>query len=103
MARSSTSPGYRRNSAPAWKKIAIVLAAPVAMILIIRLLNADEWPQIVFFPVLIAVGCGRRLAHGQGARREAQSRQLGRSPEGLRPRWASTSARTASAGSPATC
>jgi hypothetical protein len=55
MARSSTSSGYRRNSAPAWKKIAIVLAAPVAMILVIRLLNADEWPQIVFFPVLIAV------------------------------------------------
>jgi len=55
MARSSRSPGYRRNSAPAWKKIAIVLAAPVAMVLIIRVFNADEWPQIVFFPVLIAV------------------------------------------------
>jgi len=55
MARSSTSPRYRRNSAPAWKKIAIVLAAPVAMILIIQVFNADEWPQIVFFPVLIAV------------------------------------------------
>ena len=46
MARTTTRLGPRRNSAPAWKKISVVLSAPVAMILAIELLHINTWNAI---------------------------------------------------------
>ena len=36
MARTTTPHGPRRNTAPAWKKLSVVLSAPVAMLLVDR-------------------------------------------------------------------
>jgi len=55
MARTTTRIGPRRNSAPAWKKLSVVLSAPVAMILAIELLHINTWNSIAFVVVLIAV------------------------------------------------
>ncbi len=55
MARTTTRPGPRRNSAPAWKKLLVVLSAPVAMVLAIELLHVNTWSSILFIVVLIAV------------------------------------------------
>jgi hypothetical protein len=45
----------RRNTAPAWKKVAVVLSAPVAMVLVIELLHANTWNGLLFILVLVAV------------------------------------------------
>ena len=55
MARTTTRPGPRRNSAPAWKKLLVVLSAPAAMVLAIELLHVNTWSSILFIVVLIAV------------------------------------------------
>ena len=55
MARTTTRPGPRRNSAPAWKKVSVVLSAPVAMVVAIELLHINTWNPILFIVVLIAV------------------------------------------------
>ena len=55
MARTTNPRRPKRNSAPAWKKVAVVLSAPVAMILVIELLHADTWNFFLFAAVLIAV------------------------------------------------
>ncbi len=55
MARTTSPVGRKRNSAPAWKKISVVLSAPVAMILVIQLFHANKWPGLVFLVVLVAV------------------------------------------------
>ena len=55
MARTTTRLGPRRNSAPAWKKITVVLSAPGAMVLAIELLHINTWNAILFIVVLIAV------------------------------------------------
>jgi ribosomal protein L18E len=55
MARTSTRLCSRRNSAPAWKKVSVVLSAPVAMVLAIELLHINTWNSILFIVVLIAV------------------------------------------------
>jgi hypothetical protein len=55
MARTTTRLGPRRNSAPAWKKITIVLSAPVAMILAIELLHINTWSPFLFIVALIAI------------------------------------------------
>jgi hypothetical protein len=36
-----------------WKKVAVVLSAPVAMIIVIKLLHADTWNFFLFAVVLI--------------------------------------------------
>ncbi len=43
-----------RNTAPMWKKLAIVLSAPVALILVLNLLHRQPG-AISFFQILIAV------------------------------------------------
>ena len=55
MARTKNQTRPKRNTAPAWKKVAVVLSAPVAMILVIELLHANTWNGLVFLVVLVAV------------------------------------------------
>ena len=45
----------RRNSAPLWKKLSVVLAAPLAVILVIRVLHVNELGFFLFFLVVVAV------------------------------------------------
>ena len=56
MARRSTSARPPRNTAPMWKKVVVVLAAPVAMVAVISLLNANEWNFFLFALVAVAAG-----------------------------------------------
>ncbi len=58
MARTTTRLGPRRNSAPAWKKITIVLSAPVAMILAIESLHINTWNPFLFIVALIVIVVG---------------------------------------------
>ena len=45
----------RRNTAPMWKKLAVVLSAPVAVVIVVRLLHATTWNFLLFAVVVIAV------------------------------------------------
>jgi len=45
----------RRNTAPAWKKFAVVLSAPVAVTLAISLLDASSWSFLPFAVLIVAV------------------------------------------------
>jgi len=45
----------RRNTAPMWKKLTVVLSAPVAVVLVVSLLDADTWNFFLFLAVVIAV------------------------------------------------
>lgn len=56
MARTDKSARPPRNTAPLWKKVAVVLSAPVAMLAVISLLNANEWGFIPFALVAVAAG-----------------------------------------------
>jgi hypothetical protein len=44
-----------RNTAPMWKKIAVVLSAPVAVFIFIRLFSINEWNFFLFLAVVLAV------------------------------------------------
>ena len=55
MARTTNPLRPKRNTAPAWKKVAVVLSAPIAMIFVIELLHANTWNVWLFMVVLIAV------------------------------------------------
>ncbi len=55
MARRTNPRRGIRNTAPLWKKLAVVLSAPIAIIVVIRLFHINEWNFFVFFAVLIAV------------------------------------------------
>jgi hypothetical protein len=44
-----------RNTAPMWKKLAVVLSAPVAVIVVVRLLNATTWSFLFFLALVIVV------------------------------------------------
>jgi hypothetical protein len=55
MARYKDPMRPARNTAPAWKKVAVVLAAPVSMLLVIELLHANTWNFFLFAVVLIGV------------------------------------------------
>jgi len=44
-----------RNTAPMWKKLCVVLSAPVAVIVVIRLLNAMTWSFLLFFVLVVLV------------------------------------------------
>ena len=50
MARNRT-----RNTAPLWKKLAVVLAAPVAVIIMLRLFHINEWGFFLFFVTVVAI------------------------------------------------
>jgi hypothetical protein len=45
----------RRNTAPAWKKAAVVLSAPVAVLAAIPLLHASSWSFLPFVALVVAV------------------------------------------------
>ena len=51
----STGPGRKRNSAAAWKKFAVVLSAPAAVVAAISLLGADRWSLLPFTVLIVAV------------------------------------------------
>lgn len=55
MARNQDPMRTKRNTAPMWKKATVVLAAPVAMLVVIMLLHANTWNVYLFLVVLIAV------------------------------------------------
>ena len=44
-----------RNTAPMWKKIAVVLSAPIAVVSVIALLNANTWNVFMFLALIIVV------------------------------------------------
>ena len=54
MARTPRPPG-RHNSAPMWKKVAVVLSAPVAMLIVIQFLSTNTWNFFLFALVVLAV------------------------------------------------
>ena len=45
----------RRNTAPAWKKVAVVLSAPLAVLVAISLLDASSWSFLPFTVLIVAV------------------------------------------------
>ena len=42
----------RRNTAPLWKKLAVLLSAPLAVVIVVSLLNALQWS---FLPLAILI------------------------------------------------
>jgi hypothetical protein len=54
MARSKDPMRPRRNTAPMWKKLAVVLSAPISAMIVVRLLNATEWNFFLFLIVVVA-------------------------------------------------
>lgn len=55
MARYRNPARPPRNTAPMWKKLAVVLSAPVAIVLVVSLLHANEWNFGLFFLLVVAV------------------------------------------------
>ena len=53
MARPNRPP---RNTAPAWKKVAVAVSAPIAAVGIPSLLGASEWGLLPFTLLTVAVG-----------------------------------------------
>jgi hypothetical protein len=47
-----------RNTAPGWKKGSVVLSAPVAVFVVVSLLNASTWPFLFLLPLVVAVAAG---------------------------------------------
>jgi len=54
MARSN-KPRRQRNTAPMWKKLAVVLSAPVAAIFVVRVLHATTWNFLLFLALVVMV------------------------------------------------
>ena len=55
MARYKDPTRPPRNTAPLWKKIVVVLSAPVAMLIVIKLLHTNTWNFFLFAVVVLAV------------------------------------------------
>jgi hypothetical protein len=55
MARTKNPMRPRRNTAPMWKKLAVVFSAPVAVIIVVRLLHVNTLNFFLFFVIVIAV------------------------------------------------
>jgi len=55
LRRRTTAPRRRRNTAPAWKKFAVVLSAPVAVVAAVSLLGASTWSFLPFVVLIAAV------------------------------------------------
>ena len=51
----ASKPTTRRNTAPTWKKVAIVLSAPVAVVAAISLLDASGWSLFPFAALIVGV------------------------------------------------
>jgi len=54
MARSN-KPRRQRNTAPMWKKVAVVLSGPVAIVVIASPLHASTWGFLPFLGFVIVV------------------------------------------------
>lgn len=44
-----------RNTAPLWKKVAVVLSAPIAVAIVITLLDANAWNVFAFLALIVVV------------------------------------------------
>jgi hypothetical protein len=44
-----------RNTAPMWKKLSVVLSAPVAVVIVVKLLHASTWSFFLLFGLVIVV------------------------------------------------
>ena len=44
-----------RNTAPAWKKLAVVLSVPLAVLGVVSLLDASTWSFLPFAVLVVAV------------------------------------------------
>jgi hypothetical protein len=53
--RRNAAPVRRRNTAPAWKKVAVVLSAPAAVVVAMSLLDASSWSFVPFAVLIVAV------------------------------------------------
>jgi hypothetical protein len=54
MARYNDPMRPRRNTAPMWKKVTVVLSAPVAVFILMRLFHINEWNFFLFLAVVLA-------------------------------------------------
>jgi len=54
MARYKDPNRPPRNTAPMWKKVAVVLSAPISAFIVVRVLDATTWNFFVFLFVVIA-------------------------------------------------
>ncbi len=55
MARYRDPSRPRRNSAPLWKKLSVVFSAPLAVILVIRLLHLNDLNVLLFTLIVIVI------------------------------------------------
>ncbi len=46
---------WRRNTAPAWKKVAVVLSAPAAVLIVMSLLDSSHWGLLPFALLTVVV------------------------------------------------
>jgi len=51
--RRSPAPRRRRNTAPMWKKFAVVLSAPVAVLGVVSLVGASSWGLLPFAALVV--------------------------------------------------
>ena len=54
MARYKDPTRPRRNTAPMWKKVTVILSAPVAVFVLMRLFHINEWNFFLFLVTVIA-------------------------------------------------
>jgi hypothetical protein len=54
MARNTDPRRPRRNTAPMWKKVAVVLSAPLSAFIVVRVLDATTWNFFLFTIVVIS-------------------------------------------------
>lgn len=55
MARYRDPSRPRRNTAPLWKKLSVVLSAPLTVILVIRLLHLNDLNVLLFTVIVIVI------------------------------------------------
>jgi hypothetical protein len=55
MARTTNPMRPQRNTAPMWKKLTIVVAAVVAVLLVVSVLHASTWNPFLFVGVVVVV------------------------------------------------
>lgn len=53
--RRQRGPRPPRNTAPMWKKMAVVLSAPVAVVVVVSLLGANRWNFLAFLGLVVVV------------------------------------------------
>ncbi len=55
MARYSNPSRPPRNTAPLWKKLAVVASAPIAIFIVVSLLHANRWNYGLFVLLVVVV------------------------------------------------